>query len=160
MIKKKYPRNKPELKKLLNGRSLKQRQFTGYDFQGRCFCVYGKTLKKNQALTLFFFFFFKNGPGRTVMCSLHIYTSKYLKQNFTVRCKIFSLRTYIGKQTITFFATTAILLFFLRLASSDQPNFCHFQKKKKVATQLNHFSVEIILLISGSAINMQNKNQA
>ena len=32
MIKKKYPANKPELKKLLNCRSLKKQQFTGYDF--------------------------------------------------------------------------------------------------------------------------------
>ena len=39
------------------------------------------------------------------MCSLYIYTSQYLKENFTVRCIIFSLRTDIGKQTITFFAT-------------------------------------------------------
>ena len=51
------------------------------------------------------FSFFLNGPGRTVMCSLYIYTSQYLKENFTVRCIIFSLRTDIGKQTITFFAT-------------------------------------------------------
>ena len=36
------------------------------------------------------------------MCSLYIYTSQYLKENFTVRCIIFSLRTDIGKQTITF----------------------------------------------------------
>ena len=54
---------------------------------------------------VFFSFFFSNGPGRTVMCSLYIYTSQYLKENFTVRCIIFSLRTDIGKQTITFFAT-------------------------------------------------------
>ena len=39
------------------------------------------------------------------MSSLYIYTSQYLKENFTVRCIIFSLRTDIGKQTITFFAT-------------------------------------------------------
>ena len=39
------------------------------------------------------------------MCSVYIYTSQYLKENFTVRCIIFSLRTDIGKQTITFFAT-------------------------------------------------------
>ena len=39
------------------------------------------------------------------MCSLCIYTSQYLKENFTVRSIIFSLRTDIGKQTITFFAT-------------------------------------------------------
>ena len=51
------------------------------------------------------FSFFSNGPGRTVMCGLYIYTSQYLKENFTVRCIIFSLRTDIGKQTITFFAT-------------------------------------------------------
>ena len=36
------------------------------------------------------------------MCSLYVYTSQYLKENFTVRCIIFSLRTDIGKQTITF----------------------------------------------------------
>ena len=39
------------------------------------------------------------------MCGFYIYTSQYLKENFTVRCIIFSLRTGIGKQTITFFAT-------------------------------------------------------
>ena len=55
---------------------------------------------------LFFLFsFFFNWPGRTVMCSLYIYTSQYLKENFTVRCIIFSLKTDIGKQTITFFPT-------------------------------------------------------
>ena len=54
---------------------------------------------------LYFLFFFFNGPGRTVMCGFYIYTSQYLKDNFTVRCIIFSLRTDIGKQTITFFAT-------------------------------------------------------
>ena len=32
MIKKKYPAKKPELKILLNCKSLKQQQFTGYDF--------------------------------------------------------------------------------------------------------------------------------
>ena len=48
---------------------------------------------------------FLNGPGRTVTCSLYIYTSQYLKEHFTVRCIIFSLRTDIGKQTISFFAT-------------------------------------------------------
>ena len=52
---------------------------------------------------LFFSFFFLNGPGRTSMCSLYIHTSEYLKENFTVRCIIFSVRTDIGKQTITFF---------------------------------------------------------
>ena len=36
------------------------------------------------------------------MCSLYIYTFQYLKENFTVRCIIFSLRTDIGKQTIAF----------------------------------------------------------
>ena len=36
------------------------------------------------------------------MCSLYNYTAQYLKENFTVRCIIFSLRTDIGKQTITF----------------------------------------------------------
>ena len=46
-----------------------------------------------------FFSFFLNGPGRRVMCSVYIYTSQYLKENFTVRCIIFSLRTDIGKQT-------------------------------------------------------------
>ena len=39
------------------------------------------------------------------MSSLYIYTSQYLKENFTVRCMIFSLGIDIGKQTITFYAT-------------------------------------------------------
>ena len=39
------------------------------------------------------------------MCNLYIYTSQCLKENFTVRCIIFSLRTDVGKQTITFVAT-------------------------------------------------------
>ena len=39
------------------------------------------------------------------MCSLYIYTSRYLKGNFYVRCITFSLRTDIGKQKITFYAT-------------------------------------------------------
>ena len=39
------------------------------------------------------------------MCSLYIYTSQCLKENCTVRCIIFSLRTDVGKQTITFVAT-------------------------------------------------------
>ena len=47
---------------------------------------WGATLKKNQAD------FFSNARGRTVMCSLYIYTSQYLIERFTVRC-LFSLRT-------------------------------------------------------------------
>ena len=39
------------------------------------------------------------------MCSLYIYTSRYLKGNFYVRCITFPLRTDIGKQKITFYAT-------------------------------------------------------
>ena len=38
------------------------------------------------------------------MCSLYMYTSQYLMESFTVRC-LFSLRTDIVKQTLTFFAT-------------------------------------------------------
>ena len=41
-------------------------------------------------LYFLFFFIFFNGPGQTVMCSLYIYTSQYLKENFTVRCIIFN----------------------------------------------------------------------
>ena len=52
----------------------------------------------------FFSFFFFNRPGRTVMCSICIYTSQYLIESFTVRC-LFSLSTDFGKQTITLFAT-------------------------------------------------------
>ena len=40
------------------------------------------------------------------MCSLYIYTSRYLKGFFTVRCITFSLGTDIGKQKITFYATS------------------------------------------------------
>ena len=43
-----------------------------------------------------YFLLFLNGPGRTVMCSLYIYTSRYRKENFTVRCIMFSLRTDIS----------------------------------------------------------------
>ena len=44
------------------------------------------------------------GPGRTDMCSLYIYTSHSLIENFTVRC-LFSLKAdIIRKQIITFFA--------------------------------------------------------
>ena len=39
------------------------------------------------------------------MYSLYIYTSQYQKENFTVRCIIFSLRTDIEKHTVTFYAT-------------------------------------------------------
>ena len=62
--------------------------------------------------TIFSFRFFLNVLGRTVMCSLYIYASQYLKENFTVRRIIFSLRTGIGKQTITFFATNNYNLIF------------------------------------------------
>ena len=90
---KNYPVNKPELKKMKNCRSLQQPQFTlGYDFQGYHFCLKGKTkIMPTQGLqcsckaiifsflSSFFFSFFLNGPGRTVMCSLYIYTaSQYL----------------------------------------------------------------------------------
>ena len=90
-----YPVNKPELKKKKrNGRSLQQPQFTlGYDFQGYHFCLKGKTkIMATQGLQcsckaiIFsflssFFFFFLNGTGRTVMCSLYIYTaSQYLME--------------------------------------------------------------------------------
>ena len=57
--------------------------------------------RKPIIFSFLFFSFFSNGPGRTVMCSLYIYTSQYLKEKFTVRdtvrgtvrCIIFSLRT-------------------------------------------------------------------
>ena len=39
------------------------------------------------------------------MYSRYVYTSQYQKENFTVRCIIFSLRTDIGKHTMTFYAT-------------------------------------------------------
>ena len=39
------------------------------------------------------------------MYSLYVYTSQYQKENFTVRCIIFSLRTDIEKHTMTFYAT-------------------------------------------------------
>ena len=42
----------------------------------------------------------------------------------------------------------AILFFFLRLPSSGRPKYLAFSKQKKVTTQLHHFSLEIILLIS------------
>ena len=64
----------------------------------RVFCV------PLSPLYYIFFSFSFNGPGRTVMCSLYMYTSQYLIESFTVRC-LFSLRTDIGKQTITLFAT-------------------------------------------------------
>ena len=44
------------------------------------------------------------GPGRTLKCSLYIYTSHYLIENFTVRW-LFSMRADIGMQITTFFAT-------------------------------------------------------
>ena len=40
------------------------------------------------------------------MFSPYIYPTQNLKKKITVRCIIFSLRTDIGKQTITFFATS------------------------------------------------------
>ena len=55
------------------------------------------------------------------MCSLHIYTLRYLKENFTVRGIIFSLRTDIGKQTITFYATNCNPIF-------------HYKYKRNTAT--------------------------
>ena len=44
------------------------------------------------------------------MCSLYIYTSQYLKENFTLRCITFSLKTDIGNQAITFFQPFSLLI--------------------------------------------------
>ena len=47
---------------------------------------------------------------------LYIYTSQCLKENFTVRRVIFSLRTDIGKQTITLaFSLLIIIIQFLNI---------------------------------------------
>ena len=112
MIKKKYPANKPELKKLLNGSlvSSSNLQVTisriGVSvFKGRPKRKSGRLKDFCLPVSPIYFLFFLNGPGRTVMCSLYIYTSRCLKKNFSARCIIFSLRTDTRKQTITFFAT-------------------------------------------------------
>ena len=117
MIKTKYPANKPELKKLLNCRSLSSSNLqvtisrVGVSvFKGRPKRKIRPTSgllssRKPIIFSFLFFSFFSNGPRRTVMCSLYIYTSQYLKEKFTVRdtvrdtvrgtvrCIIFSLRT-------------------------------------------------------------------
>ena len=115
MIKKKYRTNKPELKNLLTCRSSSSSNLQvtisrvgEFVFKGRPKRKIRPTLgllSSRKPIIFSFFFFVLNGPGRTVMCSLYIYTSQYLTENFTVRCIIFSLRTDIEKQTITFFAT-------------------------------------------------------
>ena len=65
------------------------------------------------------------------MCSLYIYTSQYLKENFTVRCIIFSLRTDIGKQTITFFATNNNSQSFTTSINVNRATYNLFIKIKK-----------------------------
>ena len=50
-------------------------------------------------------------------------------------------------------------LFFLRLAWSDRPKFLAFSKQKIVTTQLNHFSLETILLISKMHRTAQRKTE-
>ena len=53
---------------------------------------------------------------------------------------------YLPGKTFTHEVSLGHPLFFLRLASSDGPKFLAL-KKKQVMTQLNHFSLRIILLI-------------
>ena len=65
------------------------------------------------------------------MCSLYIYTSQYPKENFTVRCIIFSLRTDIGKQTITFFATKSNNQSFTTNINVNAATYNFFYEKKK-----------------------------
>ena len=73
-------------------------------------------------LYFLFFSFFLNGSRRTVMCSLYIYTSQYLKEKVY---NIFSEDRH-RKQTITFFA-----------ANSYNPIF-HY-KCKLIIQQLTSF---------------------
>ena len=54
---------------------------------------------------LFFSYFFFDGSGQRVIFSLYNYNAKYLKENFTVRRIIFSLRIDKWKQTISFSAS-------------------------------------------------------
>ena len=67
------------------------------------------------------------------MCSLYIYTSQHLKENLTVRCITFSLRTDIGKQTITFFATNNYnpIFHYKHKLNTATYNFFSFKKKKR-----------------------------
>ena len=95
MIKKKYRTNKPELKNLLNCRSFSSSNLqvtisrVGVSvFKGRPKRKIRPTLgllsSRKPIIFSFIFFFFFNGPRRTVMCSLYIYTSQHLTENFTV----------------------------------------------------------------------------
>ena len=70
------------------------------------------------------------------MCSLYIYASQYLKENFTVRCIIFSLRTDIGKQTITFFATNNYNPIFHYKYKLNTETYNLFSLKKKDKLEL------------------------
>ena len=62
-----------------------------------------------------------------------IYTSQYLKENFTVRCIVFSLRTVIGEQTITFFATNnynPIFHYKYKRLNTATYNLFHYKNKQ------------------------------
>ena len=88
MIKKKYPANKPELKKLLNCRSLNLAAIYRLPFLALVFLCLREDLKEKSVRLkdfclpvsplyfLFFSFLILNGPRRTVLCSLYIYTSQ------------------------------------------------------------------------------------
>ena len=82
------------------------------------------------------------------MSSLYIYTSQYLKENFTVRCIIFSLRTDIGKQTITFFATNNNSQSFTTSINVNTATYNLFIKKKK-PTSLSILELRRILSFFG-----------
>ena len=102
MKKKKYPANKPELKVA----EIYRLRFLGSAFLCLREDVKGKSGRlKDFCLPASPSYIFFSWARTNSMCSLYIYTSQYLKENFTVTCIIFSLRTDIGKQTITFFAT-------------------------------------------------------
>ena len=70
------------------------------------------------------------------MCCLYLYTSQHLKENFTVKCIIFSLRTGIGKQTITFFATNNYNPIFHYKYKLNTATYNFFSLKKKDKLEL------------------------
>ena len=139
MIKKKYPANKPELKKKIELWFSQVAAIYSLRFLRSVFLCLREDLKGKSGqlkdfslpvspLHFLFFSFSLNGPGRTVTCSLYIYTSQYLKEIFSVRCILFSLTTEIGKQTITFFAI-----------NNYNPISRHYKYIKRYYRNLQHF---------------------
>ena len=113
--------------------------------------------------------FVPHGKTQSVGFRLHIYNQRYFSSPWPAKSYNCAKNKQTNKQTKTgdelvFMSVpnysqtslyghpvytdsfSAILFFFSLQRRPTDPNFWHFQKKK-VTTQLNHFSLEIILLI-------------